>query len=111
MKKLLLVALLLLSATTFVQDIVDNTSRTSWQMLTYDVGNMFKGVGYAYSRPLHWKGKQWGTFGRIAAGTGVLYIFDEGTSEFAQDRREKIPEFIREYGEFIGNPENNYMVT
>lgn len=111
MKKLLLLALLLLSATAFAQDITDNTPPNSWQMLTYDVGNMFMGIGYAYSRPLHWKGKQWGTFGRIAAGTGVLYIFDERTSEFAQNRRENVPKFIREYGEFIGNPENNYLVT
>ncbi len=35
---------------------------------------------------------------------GALYLFDEGTSIYARDRRENVPQFTREYGEFIGNP-------
>ncbi|GMN06394.1 hypothetical protein MTsPCn5_17830 [Croceitalea sp. MTPC5] len=84
---------------------------TRWQMFTYDVGTMFTAVGHSYTRPLHWGGKQWSQFGLVAGGTGLFYLFDEDSSRFFRNRQEDVPSFIREYGEFYGNPENNYLAT
>lgn len=84
---------------------------TRWQMFTYDLGTMFTSVGHSYSRPLHWQGRQWGHFGGMVAGTGLLYLVDDNTSRFFRGRRDDIPTFIRDYGEFYGNPENNYLAT
>jgi len=84
---------------------------TRWQMFTYDVGTMFTAVGHSYTRPLHWGGKQWSQFGAVAAGTGLFYLFDEDSSRFFRERRDDVPQFIREYGEFYGSPENNYLAT
>jgi membrane-associated phospholipid phosphatase len=68
-------------------------------------------MGYSYSRPLHWQGKQWLTFGGVAAGTGLIYAFDDNTSRFIGNQRESIPKIFREYGEIYGSPENNFLVT
>lgn len=88
-----------------------STIETNWQSFKYDFGSIFKGVGYSYTRPLHWKGKQWGTLGAITAGTGLLYIFDEETSEFSRNQKEGIPMFIRDYGSEFASPQYNYMFT
>ena len=84
---------------------------TTWEMLTYDVGNMFTSMGYSYTRPLHWKGNQWGQFGAVIGGTGLVYLFDEQTSDFLRNQKNGIPEIIREYGEEYGSPGKNYLFT
>lgn len=111
MRILFSIFLLIVSVSLFSQDTIQNTAETRWAMFKYDFGNIFKGVGYSYSRPLHWKGKQWKTFGGVATGTGVLYLLDDDSSRFISNQRESIPRFIRDYGEFYGNPGNNYLVT
>tara|TARA_R110002051_G_scaffold1150_1_gene5926 strand:- start:1603 stop:2547 length:945 start_codon:yes stop_codon:yes gene_type:complete len=84
---------------------------TKWEFFKYDIGSIFGGIGYSYTRPLHWKGKQWETFGIITAGTGVLYLFDEEISDFSRRQQQGIPKFIRAYGTEIGSPQYNYMLT
>ncbi|MET6991200.1 phosphatase PAP2 family protein [Sediminicola arcticus] len=80
-------------------------------MFTYDMGNIFKSIGYSYSRPLHWQGKQWLNFREVIAGTGVLSLIDDDTSRFFRDQQQNVPKLLREYGESYGNPENNYLAT
>ena len=89
----------------------DIPDKTMWQHFTYDLGNVFQGIGYSYSRPLHWKGNQWATFGGIAAGTGLIYLVDEPTSEYFRGIKDDVPKLIRDYGLEYGSPENNYMLT
>jgi membrane-associated phospholipid phosphatase len=84
---------------------------TKWQSFTYDMASVLGGVGYSYSRPLHWKGKDWKTLGAVTAGTGVLYLIDDDTSDFFSRQKESIPKFIRDYGSEFGSPEYNYMFT
>ncbi|WP_282142665.1 phosphatase PAP2 family protein [Cellulophaga baltica] len=88
-----------------------DSTETTWQSFKYDLGSVFGGVSYSYTRPLHWQGKQWATLGAITAGTGILYIFDEETSNFSIRQKEGIPEFIRDYGSEFGSPQYNYMFT
>lgn len=92
-----------------------NTSQASndsrWEMFTYDMGNVFKGVGYSYSRPLHWRGQDWANFGYTMGGTGLAYLVDTPTSEYFVGIKEDVPPFIRDYGFEYGSPENNYMLT
>ncbi|APQ17643.1 phosphatase PAP2 family protein [Maribacter hydrothermalis] len=111
MKKLII----LLGATCCIslnaQDYSKDSTETRWNMFKYDIGNMFKGVGYSYARPLHWQGKQWAHFGAVIGGTGLVYIADDNTSRFIRNNRESVPQFLRDYGEIYGNPENNYLAT
>ena len=41
-----------------VEDLFDKPTtakeKNIWNYFTYDMGNVFAGVGFAYSRPVHW---------------------------------------------------------
>ncbi|WP_339626790.1 phosphatase PAP2 family protein [uncultured Maribacter sp.] len=111
MKKLVILFVLICSSTLYAQNIATDSTLTRWNMFTYDVGNMFKGVGYSYARPLHWQGQQWAQFGAVVGGTGLVYIADDNTSRFIRNNREGVPQFLRQYGETYGSPENNYIAT
>lgn len=93
------------------QNTAIDTLETRWNMFTYDMGNVFIGMGHAYSRPLHWKGDQWGDFGITVIGTGTAYLFDDSTSKSARKIREDVPKIIRDYGFEYGKPSNNYIIT
>ncbi len=93
------------------QDTSKDSTKTRWNMLTYDVGTMFKGVAYSYARPFHWQGKQWAQFGAVIGGTGLVYLADDDASRFIRNNRESVPSWIRDYGELYGSPENNYIAT
>lgn len=49
-------------------------------------GNIFKGMGHSYSRPLHGKGDQWNDFGILALTTVATYLVDGPTSEYFGDQ-------------------------
>jgi hypothetical protein len=89
----------------------ENTKETTWDMFTYDFGNVFKSVGYSYTRPLQWQGEQWLHFGGVAAGVGAVYLFDVQTSDFIRDTEAHIPDLVKEYGEVYGAPQYNYLAT
>lgn len=80
-------------------------------MFKYDGANIFGGIGHTYSRPFHWKGDDWLTFGGVVAGTGLLYLADKETSDFFMRQRDDVPKAIRDYGWYYGSPQNNYMLT
>lgn len=84
---------------------------TQWDRFAYDLGSIFGGMGHAYSRPLHWKGEQWGVFGGILVGTSMAYLADEPISDFFIEMKEDVPRVIRDYGFEYGSPSNNYMFT
>ena len=86
-------------------------NRNLWQKFTYDLGNMAGGMGYAYARPLHWQKKQFTNFGYVAAGTAALYFVDDNVDNWADGWREDIPRWLVDYGNDIGSPNNNFMLT
>ncbi len=86
-------------------------NRNLWQKFTYDLGNMAGGMGYAYTRPLHWQKKQFANFGYVAAGTAALYFVDDNVDNWADGWREDVPRWLVDYGNDIGSPNNNFMLT
>ncbi|MGY8915290.1 MAG: phosphatase PAP2 family protein, partial [Flavobacteriales bacterium] len=107
MKKFFVLILFLSTLHGMGQDLDTSSDERRWNMFTYDMGNIIKSMGYSYSRPLHWQGKQWLNFGEVVAGTGVLYMIDDDTSRFIRNQQTSVPKILREYGELYGNPENN----
>ena len=85
--------------------------QTKGKKFLYDMGNVFGGMGYAYTRPLHWEGKQWKQAAGILAGTALLVLVDEPVNEFMTDYKEDVPKAVRDYGWYYGSPQNNYMLT
>jgi len=111
MKKTVTAFLLLILTGTFGQSSSISDKDNNWNNFTYDLGNIFKGVGYSYTRPLHWQGKDWATFGGVMAGTALVYLIDDPTSEYFIGIKEDVPQFIREYGKEYASPQYNYMFT
>ncbi len=85
--------------------------KTLWNDFTYDMSNVFGGIGHAYSRPFHWQGDDWANFGYMAAGTALLFTIDDEVDDWADGFRDDVPSFIKDYGNNYGNPANNYMLT
>lgn len=81
---------------------------TLWQDFTYDMESVFRGVGHAYTRPLHWQGKDFKTAGIVAAGMLGVYTVDNEIHNFLSRNREDVPQFIRDYGWYSGSPQNMY---
>lgn len=82
-----------------------------WQLGTYDLGSVFGGMGYAYTRPLHWKGSQWAAFGGVMVVTAGVYAVDTPISEYFIENRENVPPFIRDFGREYASPVTNYILT
>ncbi len=85
--------------------------KNMWQNFTYDLGNMAGGMGYAYTRPLYWKKKQFVNLVYVTAGTASLYTIDDHVDEWANGWRNDVPRWVTNYGNDIGSPNNNFMLT
>ncbi|KAB7528959.1 phosphatase PAP2 family protein [Flagellimonas olearia] len=111
MKLLKYLFILLMALPVVGQDFQSKKDKTLWNDFTYDVGNIFGGVGHAYSRPFHWKGNDWANFGYLTGGTLLLFTVDDELNDWKNGFREDIPDFVIDYGHEYGSPENNYMLT
>lgn len=85
--------------------------KTLWQNFTYDMGNVFKGVGFTYTRPLHWQGNDFLKFGGVVTTTFGLYLIDNNIQREFKNHKDDIPKTILDYGRYAGNPQNNYGLT
>lgn len=116
MKKILfIVAFFSIISSSFSQNNTTNftidNDRNLWQKFTYDIGNVFGGMGHAYTRPLHWEKKQWNHFLYVAGGTLALTQIDEGVDRWADNWRGDVPRWLADYGNEYGSPNNNYLIT
>lgn len=85
--------------------------KTTWQDFTYDMGNVFGGVGYSYTRPLHWGSDDFLRLGAVAATTLGIYAFDDNIREALLEHEEDVPQILKDYGWYAGSPQNNYAAT
>lgn len=86
-------------------------NQTNWQAFKYDMSSVGLGIGYAFSRPIHWKGKQWLSFAGIAAGTTILTFTDDEFNNWADTFRNDIPKSVLNFGGNHARPEGNYALT
>jgi len=82
--------------------------QTTWQTFKYDISSVFKSSGHAFSRPAHWKGKQWLNFAGIATGTTLVSLVDDEFDHWADGFRNDIPNGILDFGGHYARPEGNY---
>lgn len=82
-----------------------------WQLAKYDGAAAFGGLKHAYTRPLHWDGKDWATFGYVVGGTALLYFVDDETSNFFLRQDGSSPNIAKEFGERFGSPQVAYGIT
>ncbi len=89
----------------------EQDSLNIWQLAKYDATSVGGGLLHAYSRPLHWDGDDWATFGFVAGGTALLYFVDDETSEFFRNQEDSSPTVLKEFGERFGSPQVTYGIT
>ena len=87
------------------------SEKNIWNYFTYDMGNVFAGVGYAYSRPLHWQGDDFLRLGAVAAGTTGLFLLDDEIRHSFLSHKDDVPDILLDYGRYAGAPQNNYGLT
>jgi len=87
------------------------SKKNIWNYFTYDMGNVFGGVGYAYSRPLHWQGNDFLKLGGVAAGTTGLFLLDDEIRHSFLSHKDDVPDILLDYGRYAGAPQNNYGLT
>ncbi|KQC33053.1 phosphoesterase [Nonlabens sp. YIK11] len=105
---ILLSALPLQAQQTFT---IDRGETNLWQDFTYDMGNVFQGVGFAYSRPLYWDGGDALIAGGVAATTLGIFVIDDDINREFRSHRDEIPSILLDYGNYAGAPQNNYGLT
>jgi membrane-associated phospholipid phosphatase len=111
MKSLNYLVIFLLALPITGQNLQPTKEKTLWNNFTYDVGNIFGGIGHAYSRPFHWQGNDWANFGYLTGGTLLLFTVDDELNDWTHGFSKDVPDVILDYGHKYGNPQNNYMFT
>lgn len=61
--------LISVSTLSFGQVETQKDTATTWQLLKYDANSTLKGLGHTFTRPLHWKGKDFLKHGGLAVGS------------------------------------------
>lgn len=80
-------------------------------MAKYDAKQTVRSVAYSFTRPLHWKGKDFEKLGILLGGTAALTFSDNSVRTFAQQNREDFPGVVREFGWYFGSPQNYFMAN
>lgn len=80
------------------------------QLAVYDFKQSVKGIGYSFSRPLHWKKKDFTTLGTFLVGTLALSTIDDETSALFVKNEQYVPNIFMEAGTRFGKPQL-YFVT
>ena len=84
---------------------------STWSLLKKDGTSILQGVKHAYTQPFKWKKDDWLTAGGIVAGTAIMYIYDEQTSEMFIKQGEGAPQMLKEIGWYYGSPQNFFMIS
>jgi len=108
------IVLFLLCFATNVQSqqvIKASDSTSTWKTFKYDTNASWRGIKYAVTRPIHWKGKDFTKLGGMFLGTAILSAADRETSDFFQRQESSIPQPIQEYGFYFAKPQNYLMAN
>ncbi len=90
-----------------------NTSKdlSTLSLLKHDTKQTLKGIGHSFTRPLHWKGKDFKKLGGLLIGTMALSTLDNETNRFFERNSEDFPKGIRDFGWYFGSPQNYFIAN
>lgn len=107
---------LILSAFSFsygqqLKQIKEKDSTSLKQLLKQDIKSSFKSVGHAFTRPFHWKGKDYLKLGGLIGGTMALSAADDEINTFFLRQQSDFPKVVRDFGWYFGNPQNYFVAN
>lgn len=82
-----------------------------WDLFKHDAKYIGKSIGHSLTRPLHWKGDDFGKLGILIAGTAALTIVDEQIRDISQNNKDEVPEVFKDFGWYFGNPQNYFLAN
>ncbi len=91
--------------------IYEGKPQTTFDLLTYDTNQTFKSVGHAFTRPFHWKSKDYGNLSILFLGTAALSAADYESNRFFMRQQSEFPKIIRDFGWYFGSPQNYFMAN
>lgn len=77
----------------------------------HDFKSYYKGLGYFFSRPVHWKGKDWKNVGLVTAGTLVSMALDEPLLRLMQNNRTPFLNGLENVGDKMGKPVPGFIFS
>ncbi len=86
-------------------------STSIWELAKHDFKYTLKGVGHSITRPVHWKGDDFGKLGILVIGTASLSLMDNPIRDLAQNNRQDFPKVIRDFGWYFGSPQNYFAAN
>jgi membrane-associated phospholipid phosphatase len=111
-KQLVLLFLFLLPNLICAQDtLLVVEPHTKWSQAKNDGKLIFNSILHVYSRPAHWKGDDWLTFGAITVGTGITHLYEDQFNTYFAEQGKRIPTSLKEFGFYFGKPLTNYGLT
>lgn len=84
---------------------------TKWSQVKDDGKLILNSILHVYSRPVHWKGNDWLTFGAISLATGITHLYEDQFNTYFVEQGKDIPTSIKEFGFYFGKPLTNYGLT
>jgi len=84
---------------------------TIWQLLKYDAKTAFRGIKHSFTRPAYWKKKDFTTLGIMVLGSVVMSSIDDETNTFFARQEPNVPKIIKDFGWYVGNPQNYFVAT
>jgi len=84
---------------------------STWQLLKYDTKIALKSAAHSFTRPLHWKEKDFTTLGVMVLGTAALTTIDDEANTFFTRQEPHVPKLIKKTGWYVGNPQNYFAAT
>jgi len=84
---------------------------TTWKLLKYDAKFAFHGVKHAFSRPAYWKKKDFTKLGILVLGTIAISTIDDEANTFFMRLDPHVPKVIKDFGWYVGNPQNYFITT
>ena len=81
------------------------------RQLVVDGKQIIDNLAHSYTRPFSWRKDNWIDVGGVVLGTVLVYSIDNDTSKYFIEQREKVPSFVRKFGDYFGGPQNNYGIT
>ncbi|WP_158655335.1 phosphatase PAP2 family protein [Flavivirga eckloniae] len=81
------------------------------RLAVYDAKQAFLGVTHAFSRPFHWKKKDFATLGAITLGSLALSTIDDEGSAFFVRQEPDVPNLFQEVGTRFGSPQVYFIAN
>lgn len=81
------------------------------KLAVYDTKQAFLSVKHAFTRPFHWKGKDFKNLGLITLGTAMLSTIDDEGSSFFVLQEPNVPTVFQEFGTRFASPQVYFIAN